>query len=155
MHACIWHIGLCKQCTGSPAFLWVCVKWTLTSEDCARSRLNLLYWFQRMTPNFDQMVPGVSNPNVIVIPRKSQQRVCGLLSLFSWGDQVLVKVDYLMVVIVDNNFKPKLCFILCQTQVFESFMLDYMELFIIGQQQKYNADCIVLVKYCETQFHAH
>lgn len=34
-------------------------------------------------------------------------------------------------------------------------MLDYMELFIIGQQLKYNAACIVLVEYCEKQFREH
>lgn len=45
--------------------------------------------------------------------------------------------------------EPKLCFILCNIPVFESFILD---IFTIGQQQKYTADCIVLVEYCEKQF---
>lgn len=34
----------------------------------------------------------------------------------------------------------------------ESFILDYIGLFTIGQQQEYTADCIVLVEYCEKQF---
>lgn len=33
----------------------------------------------------------------------------------------------------------------------ESFILDYIGLFTIGQQQEYTADCIVLVEYCEKQ----
>lgn len=64
----------------------------------------------------------------------------------------LTKVDHLMVVKVDNNLKPKFSFLLCNTRVFESFMFNYRKLFIIGQQQKCNADCIELVEYCEKQF---
>ena len=39
---------------------------------------------------------------------------------------------------------------LCHIPVFESFILDYMKLFNIGQQQ--TAECIVLVEFCEKQF---
>lgn len=56
----------------------------------------------------------------------------------------------------NNSISPiwrqKSSFIWWNIPVFESFILDYKQLFTIGQQQKYTADCIVLVEYCEKQF---
>lgn len=50
----------------------------------------------------------------------------------------------------NSIFSTKILFYIIS--VFESFILDYIKRFTIGQQQKYTADCVVLVQYCEKQF---
>lgn len=68
----------------------------------------------------------------------------------AWVSALLVVNDSTIKNDRNSIFKTKILFYIIS--VFESFILDYIKRFTIGQQQKYTADCVVLVQYCEKQF---
>lgn len=128
MHAYMMHDSLCKE------IYWV------TSFPFER--------FQKMTLNFDQMVPGVNFQNVIFTPKKSWQ----MFQVPIWKDNLAVhpgltrwkaRLPSLWHLILSKQlndstsyFKTKFFFLFCVCiPVFESFILDYTQWFTIDQQQ--------------------